>query len=65
MLGDASRLDANLVELDYAERPRERVAIGNERERRALALNRLLGVPPAAEVALQDTPTSSSTGTGI
>ncbi len=52
--GDANRLDMNLVELDYAERLREQVAIRNDRERARLVLNRLLGLPPATEVALQD-----------
>jgi outer membrane protein TolC len=53
--GDANRLEVNLVELDYTERLREQVAIRNERDRARLALNRLLGVPPATEVRLQDT----------
>ena len=52
--GDANRLEVNLVELDYTERLREQVAIRNERERARLALNRLLGLPPATDVRLQD-----------
>jgi cobalt-zinc-cadmium efflux system outer membrane protein len=51
--GDASRLDVNLVELDHAERLREQVSIRNDHDRARLDLNRLLGLPPSAEVALQ------------
>ena len=51
--GDASRLDANLVELDYAERLREGITIRNDHDRARLALNRLLGLPPSTELALQ------------
>ena len=52
-VGDASRLDANVVELDYAERRREQAALLNDRERARLDLNRLLGLPPATSVVLQ------------
>ena len=53
-VGDASRLDANVVELDYAERRREQAALLNDRERARLDLNRLLGLPPTIAVVLQD-----------
>jgi outer membrane protein TolC len=53
-LGDASRLEANLLELDLADRLREEIAIANEYERAQRALNRLLGFPPQLPVALQD-----------
>jgi outer membrane protein TolC len=53
-LGDASRLDANLLELDLADRLREQTAITNEYERAQQELNRLLGLPPRLPVALQD-----------
>jgi outer membrane protein, heavy metal efflux system len=52
--GDATRLDANVVELDYADRRREQAAILNDRDRARLDLNRLLGLPPAVPLVLQD-----------
>ena len=52
-VGDASRLEANLIELEYFETLREREAILAEEERARLELNRLLGVPPRAVLALQ------------
>jgi cobalt-zinc-cadmium efflux system outer membrane protein len=50
--GDASRLEVNLLELEYAERVREREAIASEHRRARLELNRLLGVPPAVDIPL-------------
>jgi outer membrane protein TolC len=55
-LGDASRLEANLIELEYFETVRERVAILSEEERARLELNRLLGLPPRLVLPLQPGP---------
>jgi outer membrane protein TolC len=52
--GDASRLDVNLVDLDYAERLREQTIIRSERDRARLEFNRQLGLPPVTEAALED-----------
>lgn len=52
-LGDANRLDVNLIEIEYGDTLRERVAVENERERTRLELNRLLGLPPLAPLQLQ------------
>jgi cobalt-zinc-cadmium efflux system outer membrane protein len=52
-LGDASRLEVNLLELEYVERLREREAIRNEQQKARLEFSRLLGIPPLAEVPLQ------------
>ena len=52
-LGDASRLEANLIELEYFETVREREAIVAEHERARLELNRLLGLPPGVGLKLQ------------
>jgi outer membrane protein TolC len=52
-LGDASRLEANLIELEYVDTAREREAILTEVNRARLELNRLLGLPPTALVTLQ------------
>jgi outer membrane protein TolC len=52
-LGDASRLEANLIELEYFETVREREAIITEDERTRQELNRLLGIPPRTEITLQ------------
>jgi multidrug efflux pump subunit AcrA (membrane-fusion protein) len=52
-LGDASRLEANLLELDPADRLREQAVIANEYERAQQELNRLLGLPLRLPVALQ------------
>lgn len=52
-LGDASRLEANLIELEYLETLREREAIVAEEARARQELNRALGLPPLASVALQ------------
>jgi len=54
-LGDASRLEVNLLELEYVERLRERETIQNEQQKARLELNRLLGLPPLVEVPLQGT----------
>lgn len=51
-LGDASRLEVNLLELEYAERVRERETIASDHRRARLELNRLLGLPPAVELPL-------------
>lgn len=52
-LGDASRLEANLIELEYFETVREREAILAEEARARQDLNRVLGLPPATDVVLQ------------
>lgn len=52
-LGDISRLDANLLELGYTEVRRERELIAAERDRTRLEFNRLLGLPPLADVRLE------------
>jgi outer membrane protein TolC len=52
-LGDASRLEANLIELEYFETVREREAILTEEARARQELNRVLGLPPLTDVALQ------------
>jgi cobalt-zinc-cadmium efflux system outer membrane protein len=52
-LGDASRLEANLIELEYFETVREREAILTEETRARQELNRVLGLPPLTHVALQ------------
>jgi cobalt-zinc-cadmium efflux system outer membrane protein len=52
-LGDANRLDVNLIEIDYADALRDRVSVENERDRARLELNRLLGLPPLASFKLQ------------
>jgi cobalt-zinc-cadmium efflux system outer membrane protein len=52
-LGDANRLDLNLVEIEYGQSLRDREAIQNERDRLRLELNRLLGLPPADVLPLQ------------
>lgn len=57
-LGDASRLDLNLVRLAYADAVREHQNIVNESGRASQALNRLLGLPPLDKVVLRD-PASS------
>lgn len=54
-LGDASRLEVNLLELEYVERRREREAVVNDHQRARLEFNRVLGVPPQAIVVLQAT----------
>lgn len=57
-LGDASRLDLNLVRLAYTDAVREQQNIANEAERTYQTLNRLLGLPPLYKVVLRD-PASS------
>jgi outer membrane protein TolC len=52
-LGDASRLEANLIELEYLETLRERELILTEDARAREDLNRLLGLAPRAEIVLQ------------
>ena len=52
-LGDISRIDANLLELGYAEAVRERAAIAGERDRARLELNTLLGLPPGADLRME------------
>lgn len=53
-LGDASRLEVNLLELEYVERLRERETIQNEQQKAKLEMNRLLGLPPLVEIPLQE-----------
>lgn len=55
-LGDASRLDVNLVDIAYAETLREREEILNEREKARLEFNRLLGLPPLSDVTIEASP---------
>jgi outer membrane protein TolC len=52
-LGDASRLEVNLLELEYTERVRERETIAADHRRARLDFTRLLGLPPAVDVALE------------
>ncbi len=52
-LGDASRLDVNLVDIEYAETLREEATVRNERDRVRMDLNRFLGLPPLLELKLQ------------
>ena len=52
-LGDASRLEANLIELQYFETVREREAILADEDRARLDLNRQLGLPPRTVIPLQ------------
>jgi outer membrane protein TolC len=52
-LGDASRLETNLIELEYFETLREREAILREETRVRQELNRVLGLPPLTDVVLQ------------
>jgi outer membrane protein, heavy metal efflux system len=54
-LGDASRLEANLIELEYVETLREREAVVADNERARQEFNRALGLPPLATVVLQRT----------
>jgi len=54
-LGDASILDVNLVDIEFAQVLREELAVTNERDRARLELNSLLGLPPLLEVKLQTT----------
>lgn len=51
--GDVSRLDLNLVELEYADASQERESALFERDALRLALNRLMGLPPSFAVTLQ------------
>lgn len=52
-LGDASRLDLNLVRLAYGDAAREQQTIANESVRAFQQLNRLLGLPPLYELTLR------------
>jgi len=52
-LGDASNLDVNLVDLEFAQVLREELALTNERDRVRLELNNLLGLPPQVELKFQ------------
>lgn len=52
-LGDASRLEANLVELEYTEALRDRETIVADEERTRQELNRALGLPPLSVASLQ------------
>jgi outer membrane protein, heavy metal efflux system len=52
-LGDVSRIEANLIELEYVETLREREVIAAEQQKARLDFNRLLGLPPTLEVPLQ------------
>ncbi|MGH2625295.1 MAG: TolC family protein, partial [Anaerolineales bacterium] len=52
-LGDASNLDVNLVDLEYAQALRERETVTTQRDRARLELNRLLGLPPRSETKLE------------
>lgn len=51
-LGDASRLEANLIELEYVETRREQEKILADEAASRLALNGLLGIPPRAVLAV-------------
>jgi outer membrane protein TolC len=52
-LGDASSLDVNLVDIEFAQILREELTLTNARDRARLELHRLLGLPPLTELKLQ------------
>jgi len=51
--GDASRIDLNLVEVDFADVLRERAVAAGAVENARFELNRLLGLPPRYELKLR------------
>ncbi len=55
-LGDASRLDLNLVNLEYAQTLRQREVTAGALERARQELRRLLGLPPLYDLALKADP---------
>lgn len=52
-LGDASRLDLNLVNIEYTQALRQREATASERDRARQALLDLLGLPPLYDLKLK------------
>jgi cobalt-zinc-cadmium efflux system outer membrane protein len=52
-LGDASRLDLNLVNIEYAQALRQREVTASERDRARQSLSELLGLPPLYELSLK------------
>jgi outer membrane protein TolC len=52
-LGDASRLDLNLVTIEYTQALRQREATASERDRARQALLALLGLPPLYDLKLK------------
>jgi cobalt-zinc-cadmium efflux system outer membrane protein len=54
-LGDASRLDVNLVRIEYSQALRDREKISTEHDQVRQLLNRLLGLPPLYELRLHST----------
>lgn len=53
--GVATRIDAGLSEIEFASALRVREALSTDRERARQSLNRVLGLPPLAEIRLQGT----------
>jgi len=53
-LGDASRLDLNLVTIEYSQALRQREVTTGERDRARQALLELLGLPPLYELSLKE-----------
>lgn len=53
-LGDASRLDLNLVNIEYAQALRQREVTVSERDRARQSLLQLLGLPPLYELSLKE-----------
>jgi cobalt-zinc-cadmium efflux system outer membrane protein len=54
-LGDASRLDLNLVTIEYNQVRREHEKVAGDRDQTRQFLNALLGLPPLQEVQLHST----------
>jgi cobalt-zinc-cadmium efflux system outer membrane protein len=52
-LGDASRLDLNLVNIEYTQALRQREVSAGERDRTRQSLLELLGLPPLYELSLK------------
>lgn len=55
-LGDASRLDLNLINIEYAQALRQREVTSSERDRAQQALLQLLGLPPLYDLKLKPSP---------
>jgi cobalt-zinc-cadmium efflux system outer membrane protein len=53
-LGDASRLDVNLVNVEYTQALRQREVTISERDRAQQSLLQLLGLPPLYELSLKE-----------
>lgn len=55
-LGDASRLDLNLVNIEYGQALRQRETTASDRDRARQALLQLLGLPPLYDLKLKPSP---------